>query len=180
MIRLFVRTVIVWVIGFGAFIATLPDTDLDVPPGADAIIVLTGDSNRITTGFKLFDKHRGHRMLISGVYPGTRVDDLALPYVSPRTVTKIDLDDVAKNTRQNAIETNKWMTKHNYKTMILVTSDYHMRRARMHFQDIMPNAGITPYPVSSMDKWWQSGKGIKTMIRAYNKLLVTWPLIMIR
>lgn len=179
----FIKIVAIWVIGFIVFFSTLPETPKEIPDPADAIVVLTGDSYRISAGFHLYKNYRGEKLLISGVYPGTTVMDLARPYLSAAQMVGIDLDDKATNTRENAIETAKWMRKNKFRSLILVTSNYHMRRAWIHFQNHIPGVVITGYPVvsdqDSPTHWSKSYKGIRNMVRAYNKLIVTFPLLIL-
>lgn len=179
----FSKIVLIWVIGFIDFAITLPKIPEQLDK-ADAIVVLTGDSYRISAGFDLYKMEKAEKVFISGVYPGTTVMDLARPYLDTSKVTGIELDDRATNTRENSIETAKWIHKNKHQSIILVTSNYHMRRAWIHFQNQMPDLKMTLYPViSSKDKsnhWFTSYKGIKTMVRAYNKLIATFPLMFIQ
>lgn len=184
MLSHFTKIVIIWVIGFIVFTTTLPKTPQKFDKKADAIVVLTGDSYRISAGFDLYKTDWAEKLFISGVYPGTTVMDLARPYLNTSQMTGIELDDRATNTRENSIETAKWVRKNKYESIILVTSDYHIRRAWIHFQNQMPDLTVTLYPViSSKDKgkrWFTHYKGIKTMVRSYNKLIATFPLMFIQ
>ncbi len=173
----FTKIVAIWIIGFLTFFGTLPNTPEELPDPVDAIVVLTGDNNRISTGFELYKHFRGEKLFISGVYPGTTVADLTRPYLPAHRTVGIELDDKARNTHENAVETAKWLKLNNYRSIILVTSDYHMRRSWIHFQNQIPDIVITPYAVKPDTPWFQSYKGIKTMVRAYNKLIVTFPII---
>ena len=177
----FAKVIAVWLIGFVTFTGTLPKTPDKLPNMADAIVVLTGDSYRISAGFDLYQHGVSEKLFISGVYPGTNMVELARPYLPAEQLDGIELDDKATNTRENAVETTKWIRKNQYKSIVLVTSNYHMRRAWIHFQNHMPDLAITPYAVSSSKKHWTTSyKGIRTMVRAYNKLLVTLPIILIQ
>ncbi|MES2753442.1 MAG: YdcF family protein [Pseudomonadota bacterium] len=99
----------------------------------DAIVVLTGAKGRIDRGLKLLRAKQARRMLVSGVAPGVRPRDLAREYKAPRRVFAccIDLGTAAVDTRSNAEETAGWVREHGYASVRLVTSDWHMARARM-------------------------------------------------
>ena len=51
----------------------------------------------------------------------------------------VDLGSESVDTRSNAEEASRWLDKHNYRSVRLITSDWHMRRARYEFQKILGN-----------------------------------------
>lgn len=132
MIRRLVGLVtIAWVLGFGAFMLTLAR-----PLGAertDAIVVLTGGRGRIDRGLALLGGHAAQRMLVSGVSPDVRPAELADRYPKYARLFGccVDLGHEAVDTRSNAEETAEWVRAHRYRSVRLVTSDWHMARARM-------------------------------------------------
>ncbi|MBN8808663.1 MAG: YdcF family protein [Sphingomonas sp.] len=99
----------------------------------DAIVVPTGGSGRIDRGIQLLQNHQAKRLLISGVAPGVSSGQLAQQYrVSPALFACcIDLGREAVDTTSNARETAHWVEQHGYRSVRLVTSDWHMARARM-------------------------------------------------
>ncbi len=167
-----------WLIGFSIFLIILPKPSENIPTSSDAIIVLTGDKNRVGMGVKLYELGIAKKLLISGVYPESKVIDIIQPYVSTNiNIAGIELDEKATNTDQNAIESTKWLRQNNYRSAILVTSDYHMPRALIHFKRQMPELSITPFAViSSENHWLSDSQTIGRMIRAYHKFIVTLPL----
>ena len=42
-------------------------------------------------------------------------------------------------TRSNAEEAARWLAKHDYRSVRLITSDWHMRRARYEFDKVLGN-----------------------------------------
>ena len=54
----------------------------------------------------------------------------------------VDLGSEAVDTRSNAEETRRWMTRRGYTSLRLVTSDYHMRRAAYELRSDLPDARI--------------------------------------
>ena len=59
--------------GFVWFISTLPAQEQAPQAKADGIVVLTGAAFRINDALDLLASGRGRRLLISGVYPTTRL-----------------------------------------------------------------------------------------------------------
>lgn len=145
----------------------------EAPAPLDAVVVLTGGTNRIETGFRLFKEGRGRKLFISGVYRGVEVRGVL------RLLSEdIDDNDVAlgeaENTMQNARETAEWMKDEGFGTLYLVTSNYHMRRALLEFSAAAPGLDPVPWPVIpqklSMNGWWQDGGGL--ILREYCKYLL--------
>ena len=120
---------IVWLLGFGWFMVALPGPLDD--RRTDAIVVLTGASGRIDRGLALLKRQTARRMLVSGVAPGVRPIDLAREYHAAPAIFAccIDLGHEAVDTRSNAEETAAWVNRHRYRSVRLVTSDWHLRRA---------------------------------------------------
>lgn len=146
----------------------------------DAIVVLTGGSNRLPTGFELLEQGKAEKLFISGVYQGVEVAELMklwkdLP--DKRLECCVVLGYEANNTTGNAAETAAWLEKENYKSFYLVTATYHMKRALLEFDDLAKNHTIIPYPVTpeglDMNSWWRHPPSKKLVIREYNKYLLT-------
>lgn len=129
--RLILVAVLAWVLGFAWFTLTLPGPADD--RHTDAIVVPTGGAGRIDRGLALLKEHAARRMLVTGVAPGVRPIDLALEYhASPDLFACcVDLGSEAVDTRSNAEETGQWVRAHHYRSVRLVTSDWHLRRAQL-------------------------------------------------
>ncbi|MES2442674.1 MAG: YdcF family protein [Pseudomonadota bacterium] len=123
--------VVVWALGFAVFMMSL-GKPLDPAAKTDAIVVLTGAPGRIDRGLVVLRKDSAMRMLVSGVGREVRPRELAVQYRENRLFKCcIDLGWQAVDTRSNAEETAEWVRVHDYKTVRLVTSDWHMPRARL-------------------------------------------------
>jgi uncharacterized SAM-binding protein YcdF (DUF218 family) len=133
MLRLLLVLLVAYAAGFGLFLVTMPGPSPATAMRTDAIVVLTGSSGRITRGLALLQDHAARRMLISGVAPQVRPGELAHEYhVSPALFACcIDLGHEAVDTRSNAEETADWVREHGYRSVRLVTSDWHLARARL-------------------------------------------------
>jgi uncharacterized SAM-binding protein YcdF (DUF218 family) len=140
--RLIAFALLVWILGFAWFALFLPQPA--AKDKTDAVVVLTGGANRIDRGLAILEAGKAKRMLISGVDLDVKPDELAAQYNRPTKLFRccIDLGFRAVDTRSNAIETARWVAKHDVKTMRLVTHDWHMRRARLELNQVMP-AGVT-------------------------------------
>ena len=49
----------------------------------------------------------------------------------------VDLGSESVDTRSNAEEALRWVTRHRFKSVRLITSDWHMRRARYEFRKVL-------------------------------------------
>ena len=165
-IRLFAAIALLYLAGFGIYLLTMP-APLDGPK-TDAIVVLTGSAGRIDRGLRLLEAHAAQRMLISGVAPEVRPNELAHEYkVSPDLFRCcIDLGHEAVDTRSNADETADWLRTHNYKTVRLVTSDWHLARAKLELVSALDgDATVIGDGVPSSPRW-------AVLLGEYNKLIV--------
>jgi uncharacterized SAM-binding protein YcdF (DUF218 family) len=138
--RLFAAILLLFALGFAWFAIALPR-----PAGnarTDGIVVLTGGSGRIQRGIAVLSADGADRMLVSGVDPRVRASDLARRYrIAPKLLARIDLGTSAVDTRSNALETRRWIAQHRYRSIRLVTSDWHMRRARFELGQVL--SGVT-------------------------------------
>ncbi|MGL4494732.1 MAG: YdcF family protein [Beijerinckiaceae bacterium] len=163
--------------GFFSFAAHIDRKDHAAPPRSDGIVVLTGGTDRIPDGARLMTDGYGRRMLISGVNTKTTADDLARLHTDLRDFSTccVDLGYQALNTRGNAIEARRWARLHDLKSLIIVTSDYHMPRTIAEFRAAMPDVRLAPHPVISDARaataWWQDVTTARLVITEYLKYL---------
>ncbi|MDJ0613900.1 MAG: YdcF family protein [Rhizobiaceae bacterium] len=131
---------------------------------ADAVVVLTGGANRISTGVDLLKSNHGRRLLISGVGESTTRADLGRILKDPSTMYGccIDIDRVSLNTRGNAAQTADWVELHNFNEILLVTSSYHMPRSLMLLEESMPDVTFVGVPVQPPD--WKNTGFLKLLI----------------
>lgn len=138
MIRWFFRLValllLAYAIGYALFAMALPGPAGD--ERTDAIVVLTGGTGRLDRGFDLIQRGVSRRMLISGVAPTVRPQELIAAYhVDPRLFQCcVTLGREAFDTRSNADEVARWLQRWHARTIRLVTNDIHMRRARFEIE----------------------------------------------
>jgi len=118
-----------YLLGYALFVVLLPRPADDRM--TDAIVVLTGAPKRIDRGLDILEQHRAKRMLISGVARTVKPAELAAENQRDAALFEccIDLGRESVDTRSNAEETARWLQRHKFKTVRLVTTDWHMPRA---------------------------------------------------
>ena len=143
MLRRFASFVgIAWVLGFVWFAAIPPQ-----PIGAgrsDAAIVLTGAEGRIPRALKVLGNGWVRLVLVAGVDSEVRSREFATEYdVTARTMACcLTLDRVSVDTRSNARETAAWIVANRVRSVRLITSDWHMRRAAWELEQVAPDVEI--------------------------------------
>lgn len=168
-----------WAGGLVWFITALPDQVTDDSTPTDAIVVLTGGSDRLAAGFELLDRGLSGKLFVSGVYRGTDVN--ALLRMARQDPNELDccvvLGYAADDTVGNARETARWMGENGYRSLRLVTADYHMPRSLQVFRSAMPAVAIVPHPVFPetvmRDRWWSWPGTTWLLAREYTKYLAT-------
>lgn len=121
--------VVLWALGFALFALTLPRPADDRQ--TDAIVVLTGGPGRLDRGLDLLARHRAERLFVSGADRTVRKKELAVRTKRPVALFDccVDLGQESVDTRSNATETAKWLRQHRYRSVRLITTDWHMPRA---------------------------------------------------
>lgn len=167
MIRRLISTLLlVWLLGFVWFALFLPQ-----PLGdwrTDGIVVFTGGPHRIDRALDLLQDGQAQRVLISGVGRAVRNVDLAEEYDRPVALFDccVALGREAADTRGNGREVAGWVRRRNYKSIRLVTTDWHMRRARYEVERALPD------DVTIVVDAVPSRPSFTTLWREYHKLLL--------
>jgi uncharacterized SAM-binding protein YcdF (DUF218 family) len=163
--RIFALALVGWALGFALFVILLPRPV--GPAKTDGIVVPTGAQGRIARGMDLIAKGRARRMLITGVDRQVKPAELAeAQHVSLKTMACcVDLGREASDTRSNADETTAWVWRNKYKSVRLVTSDWHMPRAQFELERALGDtATVLPDAV-------RSDASLAVLLREYNKYL---------
>lgn len=146
----------------------------------EAIAVLTGGSERLAAGLELLAAGRAQKLFVSGVYHGVDVDELLR--VARRSPGDLEccivLGYTADNTEGNAQETASWMRAEGFRSIRLVTANYHMPRSLLEFRMALPDVAIIPHPVAPirvrLDRWWSSPGTATLLMTEYSKYLLAW------
>jgi uncharacterized SAM-binding protein YcdF (DUF218 family) len=169
---------IAFVGGFLWFVASVPTEEVSIDRPADGIVVLTGGASRIADAIELLAAGRGKRLLISGVHPTTSSSELARlsPTYGRWMTCCVDLGHAAVNTTGNAIETKHWVTNRGFRSVIVVTSNYHMPRTMAELRRRMPDVALVPFPVITdkmrSEAWWSSPPTARLLFSEYLKYIV--------
>ena len=162
-------------IGFVGFLSKLRGAEMKPAGNADGIVVLTGGSSRVSDAMELLAGGYGKRLLISGVHPTNAVSDISrsLPDNQSLLSCCVDLDRSAINTRSNAAQTRRWARDRGFKSLIVVTSNYHMPRAIVELSHAMPDVALIPFAVVGDrwrdEPWWTSGATLRLLLSEYAK-----------
>jgi uncharacterized SAM-binding protein YcdF (DUF218 family) len=162
-------------IGFVGFLSQLRGAEAEPASHADGIVVLTGGSSRVSDAMELLAGGYGKRLLISGVHPASGASDISrsLPDNQSLLACCVDLDRSAVNTRSNAAETRRWAHERGFKSLIVVTSNYHMPRAIVELSHAMPDIRLIPFAVVGEkwrdEPWWTSGATVRLLLSEYVK-----------
>jgi uncharacterized SAM-binding protein YcdF (DUF218 family) len=163
--------------GFLWFVWRMPPSEIALNGNADGIVVLTGGTSRIADAIELLASGRGKQLLITGVHPNTNPDEISrrLPEHERTVRCCVDLDHSAINTLGNAIATREWIKRRGFRSLIVVTSNYHMPRAMAELANQLPDVQLIPFPVVSDrlgEPWWSHGATTRLLLSEYVKYIV--------
>lgn len=163
-----------------------PENITSFPPDA-VIVCLTGGKGRIEAAINLYAQGVGSGLHVIGAGKKTSVGMLLKMHVSDEIANSISAQRVAqilvetesRNTIENAFAVNRLLLNSPaVKTIVLVTSGYHMRRAQFMIENQMHGQlRIVPYtpPKEAIERhnWWKSAIGIEVTLTEYFKLLTS-------
>ena len=173
----------VWSLGFAGFSFYALNARLnDTVKTSDAILVLTGGTDRVDVGLSLFASGKASHLFISGVHPDTSKADIigrwdgdfALPPCC------LEIGQTATSTVENAMEISKWAEGKAIHDAILVTSNYHMPRAMQDIRAAMPGIDFHPYPIHQSDLSFTAPKLWQLLFSEYHKFLVRFFSLLVR
>lgn len=170
---------LMWLVGLFVFAERVRGlTPAPEPARAEAIVALTGPSaERVNAAIRLLELDKGDRLLISGVNRDVRRQELRAltPGSSKLFNCCVDLGFEAEDTVGNAQEIAAWARTKGYRSLIVVTSDYHMPRSLLELRAAAPGIKLTAYAVStpSLDnsRWWRAAVSARRMTLEYLKYL---------
>jgi uncharacterized SAM-binding protein YcdF (DUF218 family) len=165
----------VWLAGLVWFADSIPDQVADPETVTDAIVVLTGGSQRLNSGLELLAAGKAKKLFVSGVHQGVELAELLRVQHHPEDwiTCCITLGHAADNTLGNALETAAWMKQEKFRSLRLVTAGYHMRRSLLEFRRAMPEIQIIAHPVFpeqvKQAYWWAWPGTAALIVGEYHK-----------
>ena len=166
--RVLSLVIVLWAFGFLWFAMALPQ-----PAAAqktDAIVVPTGSGGRIQRGLALLREGAARSLLVTGVDEEVKPNEFAIEYEVPAPLMTccVTLGFVALDTRGNARETSEWVARRKVRSLRLVTSDWHMRRAALELENALPEGTTVVRDAVRTEP------SLRTLFLEYHKLLATW------
>lgn len=166
--------------GFLYFVDSVTTLTPPANPNADAIVVLTGGYQRIDQAVELLKHGSGNRLLISGVNPSTSSNQIRRMTQSSAGLFEccVDIGYEARDTIGNASETTRWIQDKGYRSVLIVTSNYHMPRSLHELRRLDRETQFIPYPVINTDlkraDWYVDPNALRTLISEYGKIVVAY------
>ncbi|MEK9677358.1 MAG: YdcF family protein [Rhodospirillaceae bacterium] len=179
MVLLAILILVILVLGLIAFVDKIPTRLADKETQTDAIVVLTGGSERLDEGLLLLTQKRAKKLFVSGVYRGVDVQRLLELSKQNREELRccVALGYDAISTEGNAIETRAWLESEGYSSVRLVTANYHLPRSMMEFHHVMPGIRIIPHAVFpeqfKRDNWWLWPGTLNLILSEYMKFIMS-------
>jgi uncharacterized SAM-binding protein YcdF (DUF218 family) len=168
----------VWLGGLVWFAVTMAKTPTSNRTPTDVIVVLTGGEDRLAEGVRLLSNGYAKWLFVSGVHPGVRKKELmrVAGVEDARIANFVLLGKRAADTRGNATESAALVRERKFRSLRLVTANYHMRRSLVEFHRALPNTTVIANPVFprpvNPGPWWHSRRAISIVVGEYNKYLV--------
>lgn len=166
--------------GFALFVGSLQFDERPPVVSTDGIVALTGGAQRIEDAIDLLAKGYGRRLLISGVNQRTGRDEIERLSPGQRAIVQccVDLGYDARDTVGNAAEIRRWTIGHGFRSLIVVTSNYHLPRALTELDHALPDVRKVPYAVvrdgSAAEGWHTSPTRARLFMSEYVKLIAVW------
>lgn len=140
---------------------------------ADAIVVLTGGKGRVEEGVRLFRDSRAEFLFFVGVDPSVIKSDLYRPRPGDPSADNVILEKSSRNTLENSIFGRDLLMRSGVRSILLITSRYHLKRASILFRNSLPaDIAIIPYPVDTVnlkESWWNHGGSFQLLFREFYK-----------
>jgi uncharacterized SAM-binding protein YcdF (DUF218 family) len=155
------------------------------PFHADLIVVLGGDDrgNRILKASSLVKQGYAAEVLVSGPYCcyGHIESDVAIPFAVKHGYPPgwfIALPVKGTSTREEAREIVRELDRRHVRRFLVVTSDYHTRRAGRIFRKLVApdrfRVIAAPDWAFRPDDWWRNREGQKQVFFEWAKTLASW------
>jgi uncharacterized SAM-binding protein YcdF (DUF218 family) len=139
---------------------------------ADAIVAISGGDTEIRAmkAIEMWKENFAKTIIFSGAAadPNSQSDAEKMMKIAVKNgvpKSAILLDKTSRNTTENAKNVAKILAKNNWKNIILITQNYHLRRAEINFQEQNPNVRIRMMSAENDTFWWVKPSGIISIFR---------------
>lgn len=133
---------------------------------ADAIVVVSGDDDRIKQGIDLYKKGYAPRIILSGAAREGFISNALVMHIEASRAgvpnEAVIIEEKAYNTYENALYTKEIVLSEGMNNLILVSSPYHQRRVYETFRSVFKDTGVklqnspSTYAKWKPNNWWQS------------------------
>jgi uncharacterized SAM-binding protein YcdF (DUF218 family) len=161
-----------WNILYGFLVVSEP------PMFSDVIIALSGGQGRDIYAADLYKSGLSSRIIMSGISPSAgQMAERAVAMGVKRS--DIILEESSVSTFQNALFTREIMLRKGFRSAIVVSSPYHMRRTKMVFDRVFKDTGVRlTYCAAQSGSCTNGQRGTeytrRTVIMEYVKLFYYW------
>lgn len=127
---------------------------------ADAIVAVSGGDTQARTheAIKLYQNGWASKLIFSGAAqdksgPSNAAAMRHTAKAEGVPESDIIVEEYGETTKQNAVNTQSIFEKNDIKSVILVTSAYHQRRAGLEFKSRSSGVTVRNHPVAQDDQW---------------------------
>lgn len=184
----------VWLPVFGTFLL-VPDRVQE----ADCIVTLRGEEYfRVSKAAELYKEGRAPVIIVSVIpkesqpydltrllsgfdqYNETEVTVKIFEYFGVKKEAVLFTGKETTSTYEEALATKEIMEAKGFRSMLLVTSTYHMRRALWTFHKVFRGTGIEIYPVTGKhvlyepERWWTRERDVRRLFEEYLSTVFNW------
>lgn len=151
---------------------------------SDVIVVLVGSPERMREAIRLVKDDRADRIIISGSTPASRgyITNILTEEAQHLGIALPDIiwEEESRHTFEHPLYVKPILKEHNFRSAIILSSPYHMRRSAMLFDRVFREEDITltyRYVRDSgfdPDHWWRDSGMRRQVGSEYLKLAVNF------
>ena len=148
---------------------------------ADAVVVVSGDDDRIKHAVDLYKQGYASKLIMSGAAREGFISNALIMHIEASRAgvpnEAVIMEEKAYNTFENAVYTKEIVLAQGMQNIILVSSPYHQRRVYETFKSVFRGSGVklqnspSPYAKWKPNSWWQSERQLHLTQEETLKLL---------
>jgi uncharacterized SAM-binding protein YcdF (DUF218 family) len=142
----------------------------------DAVVVLSGGLGRVEEGLKLLKAGKGEYLIISGVDKDSDISSIFFLHDPVDFIDnkRIILEKSSSSTFENARDVKMIVDSRGFKSIILITSAYHIKRAGFTFSRVFTDdVEIFYHTVSTKnfneEAWWRDSNSTLLLLTEFVK-----------